>query len=60
MALGAMAAGLLVAMFSRLAAPRSKAIVIAAIGVLASLSFVAILVTTLIWGFGGWFAPAGV
>jgi drug/metabolite transporter (DMT)-like permease len=51
LALGALAAGLLVAMCSRLAARRSTAIVIALIGVLASLAFAAILVVTLIWGF---------
>lgn len=51
LALGALAAGLLVAMCSRLAAPRSTAIVIAVIGVVASLAFAAILVVTLIWGF---------
>ncbi|GAB3376889.1 hypothetical protein GCM10027431_32150 [Lysobacter rhizosphaerae] len=52
LALGATAAGLLVAMFSRLAAPKSTTLVIIAIGMLASATFAVILVVTLIWGFG--------
>ena len=50
--LGSIATGLLVAMFSRLAAPRSTAHVIAVIGLVASVTFAAILMVTLIWGFG--------
>jgi len=50
--LGSLATGLLVAMFSRLAAPKSTATVLAVIGLLASAAFAAILVVTLIWGFG--------
>lgn len=52
LALGALAAGLLVAMCSRLAAPKSTAIVIAIIGTLATVTFATILVVTLIWSFG--------
>ena len=52
LALGALAAGLLVAMCSRLAAPRSTATFTAIIGTLACVAFAAILVATLISGFG--------
>jgi hypothetical protein len=52
LALGALADGLLVAMCGRLTAPRSTAIAIAVVGIVASVTFAAVLVVTLIWGFG--------
>lgn len=53
LALGALATGLLVAMFSRLAAPRSTSMFSVIIGGLATVTCAAILLVTLIWGLGG-------